>query len=110
MPNTSKDILIDILGCKYKIPLNYKTVSDIESEMGGLMKILDSFQKCQWTVSDVVHLLHIMISHTGETPDFEDLGNAVVEKGASYYMDPIMKFLLAAVIGIPRHTDKDKAA
>lgn len=109
---TNNPIIIDlkILDESYKIPVTFGLVTEVEEEMGGLIKVLNKFQNSEWQVQDIVHLLHIMISQDKEPPAYDHLGDTVVRYGATTFFDPILKFLLSAVMGLPEQSLAKKAA
>lgn len=106
-PISLKEVSLKIGETQYSIPVSFALVRDVELECGGLIMLLKQFQSSDWSVSQVVHILHIMLSSIDSEIDYEALGDQVVHAGASAFFDAIIRFLALAVIGDYAHNLPD---
>lgn len=92
-------IKIQVRNRTYEVTPTFALIEDIEAECGNCIDILQRLQSDSWSITEMVHLAHIALSHTGSEVDYKKMGNAIVEQGASSLLDPVLKILMGAVFG-----------
>lgn len=92
-------IKIQIRNRTYDVTPSFALIEDIEAECGNCIDILKRLQSGKWSITEIVHLAHIAVSHTGSQVDYKKMGDAVVEQGAASILEPVVKILSGAVFG-----------
>lgn len=72
---------IRIGGVQHAVRPDMSLLLQIEQELGALPALAQTFRGQGWHVADLVSLLHIILQHSGKTPDYLVLGNLVLQNG-----------------------------
>lgn len=73
--------------------MDIRLILDIEAELGALPLLAGKFRSGQWTVGELVALTQMMLQQSGETEDFIDLGNRMLQQGLGIYVARVVQFL-----------------
>ncbi len=69
----------------YKIPADMAAIQEIEEELGALPRLQQKFSGGDWAVTELVSLIHILLSASGRMVDFRTLGTHIIEQGVESY-------------------------
>lgn len=69
----------------YKVEGDMMLVLEVEEELGPLPLLREKFMTGRWAVTDLVSLMHILLSRTGRSIDFCALGTHMLEQGLGRY-------------------------
>lgn len=69
----------------YRIDADMTLVLEIEDELGPLPLLQEKFRAGHWAVTDLVSLMHILLSRAGRSVDFCTLGTHMLQQGLCPY-------------------------
>jgi hypothetical protein len=65
----------------FRVRPQMRLVTAIEDEMEGIAPLARRFERGQWTVCELVAVVHMMIESCGTTMDYHELGDAMMAEG-----------------------------
>jgi len=83
----------------YQIRLTMDLMCEIEKEMGCFSSLISQFKNEQWSLSEVVTLIHIMLASGGHEIDYMDLGNKILGRGLMPYCELIGTLIEKIILG-----------
>jgi len=89
----SKSIGLKFNNRIYKIEPDFKTICEIEDELGSLENLLKKILEHSLKISELVIIVHILLQSKGEVVDYLILGNAMLNDGLENYLSVIKEFL-----------------
>lgn len=93
------EVIFTLENRHYSIPVDFNILLQIEAELGGLNTVVERLQTGCWTLTELVQMLHIILSTTDESLDFAVLGQTVVNTGARHFTAPLLRFLTLSLSG-----------
>jgi|GEM_PF-6981432 len=90
-------IAINFDSKSYYVEPKFEVICEIEEELGATPELLVKFTRDQWKVSELVTLMHIILSYAGKTVDYVELGNSMMTEGLAVYLNFANKFLKSII-------------
>jgi|AntRauTorcE11897_2_1112592.scaffolds.fasta_scaffold01057_15 hypothetical protein len=87
------EVIFTIDSRRYRIAVDFNILLQIEAELGSLNTALERLKTGDWTLTELVQMLHIMISTVDDQLDFSVLGQKIVNAGAGHFIAPLTRFL-----------------
>ena len=80
-------------GKLHAIPVDFGLVQEIERELGGLVSVCVRFSGENWSVTELVTLMQMLLQAAGETVDYFYLGETIMKEGIARYLSSARAFL-----------------
>lgn len=77
----------------YEIDSKFEIICEIEEELGAVSELVERFARDKWAISELVTIIHIILSSVGRNVDYVELGNKILKEGVSAYLKFIKRFL-----------------
>ena len=89
----TRHIRLEIGKTQFLIRPKMALICQIEDEICGLPQLLQKLRGGDWTLCDLVTLLHIMLAEEGVSYDYYDLGNHILAAGSAVYHEKVTDFV-----------------
>ncbi len=70
-----------------------RLVAEIEGELGGVPALKQKFDTANWTVTELVALVQMLLQQAGKPVDFIELGDRMLVDGLVPYLKSVREFL-----------------
>jgi len=81
----------------YNIEPKFEVVCEIEEELGSAPELLARITSDEWSVSELVTFVHIILQYAGRSIDYMELGNSMIKEGLASYVNFANKFLNSVI-------------
>ncbi|TVQ82089.1 MAG: hypothetical protein EA357_10570 [Micavibrio sp.] len=89
----TRHICFDIGETQFPIRPKMALICQIEDEICGLPQLLQKLRGGEWTLCDLVTLVHIILAEEGASYDYYELGDHILAAGSSVYHEKVTAFI-----------------